>query len=339
MSFDYSKIIPLDMVMGTLLAGSWVNIVLLTLEGLQAWRYYTLYPKDGLILKGAVGLSLASDIMSTILNCMAVYLYTIKHWGDPQYVMVQPICMPLILLTIAVSGYHEPEFQNLPSSTRQPWLQKVAGAGLASMSLAILGYGIWVFHIFWLNRVYTERTKLHTPLIVWLSFAVVGDVILASLMVILLLRLRADNPVAETSYMGPVIRRLLVRTVETGCLTAAIVLAALAVLLVYDVSNYQSVLAMCLGKIYTLTVLQNLLGRNRQTPTVSGGVSGLSTSGSRTVSFFKGRGVRVNEFAQQVQTDDITLQDVSSHSKSGTTNDSVFHVHVEKGGDYYTSAV
>ena len=57
-----------------LIAGSWLNSMLLSLEVKQAWRYFSRYPNDSKILRATVALCNFINAISTVGQYAAVYM-------------------------------------------------------------------------------------------------------------------------------------------------------------------------------------------------------------------------------------------------------------------------
>ncbi|KAM0751118.1 hypothetical protein T439DRAFT_225977 [Meredithblackwellia eburnea MCA 4105] len=264
-----SSLIPLDKALGTLLGGTWASVSLWTIEAIQIWRYFSLFNhSDGWGLKSVILLSFASDTASTVLSCIMVYMYTIKHWGDLIYLLHQPIYFPLMILMIVISGAVSQTFLKVRiiRLTKSIPGKLAVGVCFGALHVALISLGLWIMSIFWNHRRYQERGLVYIPLIIWLSLSAAHDMGLAILLVILLIRLQSQNKLAKSSFMGPVIKRLLIRTVETGAVTAALVLILLALLVNDKESNAGTAVAICIGKVYTMTMITNLLSRRDSKP-------------------------------------------------------------------------
>ncbi|KAM0755288.1 hypothetical protein T439DRAFT_351088 [Meredithblackwellia eburnea MCA 4105] len=259
-----SSLVPLDEALGTLLAGTWASVCVWTIEVVQIWRYFSLFPEDGWGLKSVILVSFSSDTASTILSCIMVYLYNITHWGDVIYLLHQPVYFPLMILTIIISGaasqiFLQVRIIKLAKSKLFKW---AVGLGFAGFQVALMALGLRIVYILLTYREFQDRGLVYIPLIIWLSLSATADVSLTILLVLLLVNLRAKTHLSKTSFMGPVIKQLLLRTVETGALTAALVLLVLLLLIFADKeSNAETAVSMSIGKIYTVTIVTNLLSR------------------------------------------------------------------------------
>ncbi|EJD48319.1 hypothetical protein AURDEDRAFT_26085, partial [Auricularia subglabra TFB-10046 SS5] len=88
---------------GTLLAGSWLNGMLFMLVITQLYKYIRTFPNDRLLIRGLVVFMFSVDCLSTFNTFAMVYLYTITHWGDGAFLLVQNNTIPIYSMTMAVS--------------------------------------------------------------------------------------------------------------------------------------------------------------------------------------------------------------------------------------------
>ncbi|KAJ3575436.1 hypothetical protein NP233_g1103 [Leucocoprinus birnbaumii] len=91
--------VPLKLNNGALLIGNFANLMLYTLELLQAYHYFTnrwRTRNDSLLIKMAVALCLLADTAGTAGGCAFVFLNTVNYWGDAE--KVRHGSWPLVLI-------------------------------------------------------------------------------------------------------------------------------------------------------------------------------------------------------------------------------------------------
>ncbi|KAM0750112.1 hypothetical protein T439DRAFT_356762 [Meredithblackwellia eburnea MCA 4105] len=279
----------------TLLVGSWVNAALYLLEIVQVYRYFTLFPNDELWLKFSVSLSNFFDTASTIVYCMAVYLYTITIWGNIIALLTQPIHFTLLIIGILASG-------------------------------AIAQVFLTTFFS------YSDREKAYNALILWLSVGSSRELVHAALIVFLLRRLQAEKELLPTSAMGPIIKRILTRSIESGTVTATLALLALATFVYDKESNAEAAIAICVGRVYTLMMLAHLIGRNQDrneqenSEHWAGWQSGRTTSRKGSHKFAASQPqIPVNTTSTTGQQEEIALENLGK-TFSSNPGTAVFHV-------------
>ncbi|KAM0750120.1 hypothetical protein T439DRAFT_356769 [Meredithblackwellia eburnea MCA 4105] len=290
--------IPKDKVLGALLLGSWANIVLYTVEVFQLWRYFSLYPQDGKLIKSSVVLASVSDSVSTIVTLVTVYQYTITNWGNVLYLLRQPVYFSIHVLftlppTIITQIYLGGRIYRLMNTVRDratAWTTGVT-AVLGACIVASLAVGLWVSAILMKFRTIQDRPKLTAPIIAWASTGGATDVFLSALLVILVVRMQKETPLNSNSRMTPVIQRLLIRAIESGVILAAIALLPLILFLNDKSSNAQTAASFCIGRVYTLTLLSNLLGRHREESIVDHSGEGTDGRSRSKSSYGAGTGV------------------------------------------------
>lgn len=89
--------------LGPLLIGSWVNSFLVMLSWSQAYRYYTTYRNDEVLIKLAVAVCLVADAATTSFEFYAVYEYCVTNWGDISYVAKVPLPWPFAAYTVTTA--------------------------------------------------------------------------------------------------------------------------------------------------------------------------------------------------------------------------------------------
>ncbi|KAJ7348881.1 hypothetical protein DFH08DRAFT_959083 [Mycena albidolilacea] len=100
MSNETSPFLTAD-TLAPLSIGSSLNLVLFTLEVVQATQYFrsSARSRDSVFLKLAVSANLLADLVGTAACCATNYLYTTTYWGDVE--AIKEPCWPLIAVVFA----------------------------------------------------------------------------------------------------------------------------------------------------------------------------------------------------------------------------------------------
>ncbi|TFL03256.1 hypothetical protein BDV98DRAFT_563930 [Pterulicium gracile] len=94
-----------DTTLGALEIGTWVNMMLYNLEISQVCVYFKHHSqKDPLLVRTMVLICLPFDSARVIAECACIYLYTVTHWGDAEYLLDQYWPIPVYVMTTAVSS-------------------------------------------------------------------------------------------------------------------------------------------------------------------------------------------------------------------------------------------
>ncbi|KAF9257505.1 hypothetical protein L218DRAFT_1017607 [Marasmius fiardii PR-910] len=179
----------LDKSLGGLLAGTWVNSYFFMIELIMVYRYYTRCRSDPLWLKLVVLTTLLVDTTSTLNHYACVYLYTITHWGDRDYLMRQYWPIPVYLITTGASAWIVQQFL-----IYRYW--SLSKNRFISLALVITSYAAFVGSIVTAVMIvqhptYTERDLVRIPVTIWLACSAVSDVCIAAILIYTLKRMKA----------------------------------------------------------------------------------------------------------------------------------------------------
>lgn len=207
------KQIILDDTLGAILIGTWVNCMLYMLEIMMVITFYKRFPKERPWLKVLIAFALFVDTLGTADNNACVYLYTISHWGDTNYLSVQNWPVPAYVVLSGLSAC----ITQLFLSWRYFTLTKnyyvtpfLVGFSLTSFAGALVNAATVVEH-----STYAERDFNIKTVTLWLVASVVADMAIA---IALVTALRA----MPTAFRGTrsMIRRLTTSAVSTGSATS-----------------------------------------------------------------------------------------------------------------------
>lgn len=240
-----------DQSLGALLIGSWFNAMLYMLELWHGYVFFSTFRGDTIIVKCMVCISLLVDTLGTANDCACIYLYTITHWGDKDYILAQNWAVPTYVILSGISACNVQLFLSYRFWTLAKNL--LVTVVLITFSFASLGgaiaNGITVVR----HSDYAQRNFNIKTVTIWLVASAVADVSIASS---LIFQLQSTKPVfKETKAL---IRRLTVMAIQTGSVTTVLATLCLILYLVNTESNVTVGFGFCLGRVYALTMLFNL---------------------------------------------------------------------------------
>ncbi|KAK0209237.1 hypothetical protein DFS33DRAFT_1380715 [Desarmillaria ectypa] len=255
-----------DQSLGALLIGSWFNSMFYMLELWQGYIFFSTFRGDTMIIKSMVLISLLVDTLGTANNC-AYKKYTITHWGDVEYILVQNWAVPAYVILSGISACNVQLFLSYRFWTLAKNL--LPTFTLITFSLASLGgaiaNGITVVQ----HSDYTERDFNIKTVTIWLVASAIADVSIASALIV---QLQSSKPVFEETKA--LIRRLTVMAVKTGSVTTVLAIVCCELSTFSDLlcgelinisrdSNSVSLavtvgFGFCLGRVYALTMFFNL---------------------------------------------------------------------------------
>ncbi|KAJ7692399.1 hypothetical protein B0H17DRAFT_1061390 [Mycena rosella] len=225
-----------DLTLGCLLFSSWANMVM--------YQYFMRYPRDAIFNKVSVLITLASDF-TTVFACLSQnYLYLVTHWGTTSYLLAQPWCVPVYVVSSAITaGVVQFWLARMVCNLTKQWiwipvisvfiLAGLTGAGAIASLLVI-------------DSSYAARLGLIKWLTLWLAGCVAADTVITTVLVFKFRSIKTSF--SDTKYL---IRRLLVAAVRNGAITTVMTIITLV-----------SVIEVTIGRVYTLSMLSNLNNRS-----------------------------------------------------------------------------
>ncbi|KAJ6475163.1 hypothetical protein DFH09DRAFT_1217540 [Mycena vulgaris] len=247
---------PLDIILGALLVGTWAGSLLYTVEVIQAAYYYRHFKHDNWMLKLLVTSAIAIDTMSMMSNYAAVYLSFRSYWKkhNRTHVIAQP--EPFFVYTTGI-------------------VAAMAQSFLTSRYLLLTKNKFIALTLFFLITVAS----------IWLVAEAVTDIAIA--LALLLQFRKVKSPFKETRSL---VNRLAAQSIQTGAAGATVAFASVAanggflgLPLSIPGSHIQvpTGIAYCLGRIYCITMLVVLNRRKTGKTWPDGGTSSGGNSRSR----------------------------------------------------------
>ncbi|KAJ7212684.1 hypothetical protein GGX14DRAFT_393576 [Mycena pura] len=239
----------MGIVAGPLLIGSWANSALVV----TVWFI---------------------DTVDALGNYASVYLYTITHAGDQEYLANQNWTVPLLAFTSSVVAVLVQSFLVV-----RYWRFRkniIVTMFLFILILVTIGASFTVGVVIARFPSFSDRGKIRVPGTVWLVAQAVTDLGIALALLWEFSKVKTTSK--ETRCL---LNQLVTRTIQTGTAGATVAVAALIAYLVNDESNGAPLrlrpgrahqhcpvavgIAYCLGRVYVLTMLLNLNTRNPAT--------------------------------------------------------------------------
>ncbi|KAF7374096.1 hypothetical protein MSAN_00290700 [Mycena sanguinolenta] len=245
----------LDTVTGCLLIGTWASSLLYTSEIIQSSYYFRNFGKDDWKLKTLVTVVLLVDTLSLVGDYICVYLYTITHAGNLEYLANIHWPIPLYgfttgVLALLVQAYLVGRYWRFAHNLLVTF----------SLSLAIIVSFGSVFTCSLMLMLYTsldDRSKFKVPALLWLITEVAVDAGIASALIWEFRKAKGVLILSETRTMS-VLDKLTAISIQSGAAAATLAGTALISYFIKPESNLYTGFLYPLGRVYVITLLSNL---------------------------------------------------------------------------------
>ncbi|KAF8916491.1 hypothetical protein CPB85DRAFT_1432170 [Mucidula mucida] len=237
--------------LGSILISSWICSLLFMLVIRETIRYYTSFQSDALGLKIFVAVAVAVDAASLVADYSDVYLYTIVHWGDKEFLRNQYWPVGLYLATTGVTGLLVQSFLvNRYYALTKNWL---ITSFLTLCVIVSFGGSVGTVIMLSLFNGYDQRFMAKIPVTLWMTTTAITDILIALVLIWQLYNMKTSFKTTEN-----LIQRLMRSAMQTGSTTSVVALCVLISYLVNTSSNIETAFAFILGRVYILTLLYNL---------------------------------------------------------------------------------
>ncbi|KAF7369685.1 hypothetical protein MVEN_00299700 [Mycena venus] len=243
-------------------------------EIIQGLHYFRHFEKDDWTLKTLVTVALLVDTVSTVGDCICVYLYTITYVGDLEYLSNGHWPIPLYTFTTGVLGVLVQGFLVIRywRFTRNSFISLFLSLGIIVALCSVFASGFVVA----LYPSFKDRVKAKIPAALWLITEVVVDTGIASA---LLWEFRkASGILTETKG---ILDRLTVVTVQSGAAAATLAGGGLISYCIDPESNLAGAFLFPLGRVYVITLLANLNIRKSGSTTIISSGAGSASGGEQ----------------------------------------------------------
>ncbi|KAJ6526742.1 hypothetical protein B0H19DRAFT_1275592 [Mycena capillaripes] len=245
----------LDSLTGAPLIGTWASSLLYMAELLQTVHYFRNFKNDDWKLKTLVIAAFSIDTVSMFGDYATVYLYTITHAADLDYLKKQNWGVPLYIIStnfvaILVQSFLAIRYWRFTNNT-------ILVAFLFLLILAAFGGGVASGLTTVLFPAYKDRTKVRVSAIFWVITQVAADLTIAVAFVREFLKTKSMFTEKRRRIKNTLNRRVAL-AIQTGSATAAISTTALVIFLINDETNIPVGIMYTLGRTYVLSMLLNL---------------------------------------------------------------------------------
>ncbi|KAJ8487668.1 hypothetical protein ONZ51_g4048 [Trametes cubensis] len=230
----------LDTTLGSIYLGTIFGVMLYGLTIHQAYRYYKLYPKDAwLYPKGIVTIVLAFETLHTVLWMYIGYRYMVmeafnlpgilsSHWTISSTFLVTVSGIPLTQTPrrrafshelSVILRFHVPSVLYVPHM--EPWfLIPAVISMIVGLAFAFDGrLSVASAKAFLVVKQVTDLDRISWMVSVAYGSSVASDIMLASILIVSLLRTRSETKARD---MQSVLSVLIVYTINTGLLTSIV---------------------------------------------------------------------------------------------------------------------
>ncbi|KAF7349935.1 hypothetical protein MVEN_01294300 [Mycena venus] len=239
----------------------------------QSWYYFRNFKQDDWRFKTLVTIALFVDTLGIVGDYICVYLYTITHAGDAEYLENVHWPIPLYGFTTGVLGALVQAFLVF-----RYWrfTQKTLIALVLSFAIIISFGGVFACDtVLALYTSFADRSRLKIPGALWLGSEIAVD---ASITSVLLWEFKkARGILTETRST---LDRLTAVTIQSGAAAATFAAAGLILYYLEPESNLPTGVLYPLRRVYVITLLSNLnIRKSAKSFTATGTSSGLETTG------------------------------------------------------------
>ncbi|KAL0957988.1 hypothetical protein HGRIS_000164 [Hohenbuehelia grisea] len=245
--------VSLDDYFGTLLIGTYVNLLLFGLEILLFMQYRcnrTTRKNDGRFLQALIAFAFFNDLVGTSAECMEVYRYLINYHGNIIGVLTLfNWALIIYFFSTSISGFvvHSWMVWRYFRLSKRIVISIVLAAVMLLAFLTSVATGILTITS---SQAPDYRSRLRVFVIISLASYTVVDLAIA---VALIWELWRVQPVfRSTKYL---VRKLTMHAIQTGVATFVVSLATGISYLVNEESNISGAIAFSHGRIYTCTML------------------------------------------------------------------------------------
>ncbi|KAH6885112.1 hypothetical protein BKA70DRAFT_1338248 [Coprinopsis sp. MPI-PUGE-AT-0042] len=241
--------------LGALLIAVVVNTFLFGIGIYQYISYYTSDFRDPVWIKRSLAGLLANDVFH---SCLIVYIiwdtFVPAFLAPPASVQGALWPLPTSIISVSVTALVVQNF--LSYRVLLLARSKVLAGACSLLAAAAFALGITVAVKAWNISPMDKKTINDVLVTTWLSLETVVDV---SIAVILLFVLRKEA--SEARQSSRVFKRLARISVQTGLCSSVFALLCMLLWLVQPGTNWYLIFGLSIGRVYTCSLLDTLLGR------------------------------------------------------------------------------
>ncbi|KAF8071736.1 hypothetical protein FPV67DRAFT_893955 [Lyophyllum atratum] len=243
---------------GAMFIGALLTMSVYGITTLQAYFYYTYYPKDGYGLKLLVATIWTLDSIHVILMCHTMYHYLISGFGNVQnllegtWSLFTSIAINIIIAFV-VQCFFTKRIYTLSPDRLKWWLSGIIG--LSVLVHFFLGIETVVF--FFLKKEFSRLKEVNfISVLPFAVFAILSDIFIATALCLLLASNRSDYEDTNT-----IINKLIVYAINRCILTSAVAVIEVVIFVAVPHSFYSFAFDFIIGKLYANSLLATLNSR------------------------------------------------------------------------------
>ncbi|KAF8716349.1 hypothetical protein AX14_012389 [Amanita brunnescens Koide BX004] len=258
---------PVDATMGAMYIGVLISAVLHGLTLIQAYNYFTSYPKDALRLKILVTVLVVSDAAHLALIGDVVYYDLITTYYNHEALLHAPFSLPLQTFFATVNANIVQWYFAL-----RAW--NFGKSNLLLLFMFILSLGQNACAVAWASLLiqfqpYPEALKLSTP---WRALTLANSSLSAAIDIIIATRLIALLRRSRTGLdrSDKLINKITLFIVSTGSLTSLCAALSIVFIVAFPQTLIGAAFYICLGRLYTNSFIATLNARSHVIRTEDG---------------------------------------------------------------------
>ncbi|EMD40064.1 hypothetical protein CERSUDRAFT_112279 [Gelatoporia subvermispora B] len=244
---------PAAVVYGPIFLGMVINIMLYGIMITQIYLYHKVYKQDPIWIRCLVIVIFLCDTLNSIFDLLAVYLPLVNNFGDLSALINAPWVAamdPVMTATIAIlvqlfyAWRVKALTRNIPAFLFICFCAICSWCGGAGSTIALR-----------MLPAYAQLQRFEVIVIIWLAFAALADIAIATILVLYLSRRRTGF--AQTDH---VINRIIRLTVQTGLITTVFTITDLILFVTFP-TGLHLIFNLALSKLYSNSLMSSLNSR------------------------------------------------------------------------------
>ncbi|KAI6013353.1 hypothetical protein BKA83DRAFT_4361102 [Pisolithus microcarpus] len=245
-----------DEILGPLLVGIFFNTYLYGIVTYQFASYHRANFNDRLVVKSVVAFLFLLDTVHSIAVIYMAWVYMVTNYTNPTALQFGVWPYPFTPIGTATAALVTHLF--LGDRIYRLTHNKVLCGAIITMALPTFALGMANGIEAWIIHVNADMTRIQGLVIAWLSMQVTVDTFLTVTLSIILARAKTGLPTTDT-----VLRRLIRGAIQTGLFASIFSLGDLISFLLLPDANFYGMFAIPIGRIYSNTLLDTLLVREK----------------------------------------------------------------------------
>ncbi|KAI6009315.1 hypothetical protein EDC04DRAFT_858620 [Pisolithus marmoratus] len=253
-----------DETLGTLLVGIFFNTYLYGVVSYQFAAYYQANFNDRLPVKCMVLFLFLLDTFHSIAVIYMAWLYTVTNYANPAVLQYAPWPYNFTPIGTAFAAFVTHIF--LGDRIYRLTHSKVLFGIVIAMALPTFVLGFVCGVEAWIIKLIVDMPRIDNLATAWLAMQMSVDIFITGTLSIVLSRTRTGWPATDS-----VVRRLIRGAIQTGLFASIFSLGDLITFLVLPYTNLYGMFAIPVGRIYSNTLMDTLLVREKLKSQMSSG--------------------------------------------------------------------